>query len=338
MFEKPTVLIVGAGASADFGLPLGPKLLETFINQFFAAKIEFGNQGPIMVGKLSNSELWDKRHRAVYEAINRSEQSVSHLKAEDLEKFVDVARFQTEPSIDRFLRDHPEHSEIGRFLIAFEILSSCYSQFDELENRRLPDFKVPLNTKWVAKLINEIREASDVGPKAIQDNKISIINFNYDQIIESALDAQLANTSVHKGVNWSDFLEIIHVYGKIEVPQGVFNFNSVLSQSAKNASQISYIHNSKSEEVFRSRIAACRKLLADAEKIVSLGFAFDDANVELLGLESYTHGKKITALNYDGNIGLTNSLEKLGVINIFKPTNPRKPMLISEAIDFGLLR
>jgi hypothetical protein len=286
MFTEKTVLVVGAGASFDFGFPLGPMLLDNIVRGIETQREKVRGQAFLSPYLPNSDKFIPERYRSLYLLAATNKVRYIPYRHTQFDEFVDTAKAQTITSIDRFLRDHPEHAEVGKYLIALEMHCSCYTDKDYEGRPILPDFSKPQNTRWVGKLVNHIREgALDSGD--LKKNRLTIITFNYDDTLERVFDAQLANTSRHRGANWREFIEIVHVYGQIVKPGARLKPEALLEEVAQSAKTIGYIHDGHSDEAFLSKIEGCRAKLLEAERVVCLGFAFDAANVELLG-----HNKK----------------------------------------------
>ncbi|MEO6608375.1 MAG: hypothetical protein ABIN69_07885 [Aestuariivirga sp.] len=336
MFRKKTVIIVGAGASRDFGFPLGPELLDLLRKCLVQGRQEFRNKGGLY-GQIGGKELLLQKYRLLYQHAGENQNLELGFDVAALDAFQHSIDGQTITSIDRFLRDHPEHSEIGRFLIALEIVARSYSKVDTNDECFLPDFSTGASTEWIAFLINELREgASDASE--LRENKLTIVNFNYDTTIERALDAQFSKTSRHKGASWKDCVKMLHVYGQVAPLEKHLRWSNFFSQVQESAKTLSYIdgrmHHSPD---FSSNLNTCANALVDAEKVCSIGFAFDEANNALLGLSQNHIPEKTFALNYDGNVGLNNRLRNLGVTHIFQPTGGEKVLPIKQALEYGLI-
>ncbi|MEZ5877376.1 MAG: hypothetical protein R3D43_06195 [Tepidamorphaceae bacterium] len=110
MFENKTLFVVGAGASNEFGLPVGSVLAETISK---LARFDFIRHGPMR----GNSTL--------FEQIQKKFKTDSELN-EALEKFRFVSnKVQTADSIDDFIdrfRNDELLATIGKLLISFSIL------------------------------------------------------------------------------------------------------------------------------------------------------------------------------------------------------------------------
>jgi hypothetical protein len=328
VFKQPTVLIVGAGASVEFGYPLGPKLLENITKGISVAQKIAAN--PHAFPKIATDQDFLLYQYAV--AYENAQSLVIEASWKDFDDFEKVAKSQTNQSVDRFLRDHPEFAKIGKYFIAQEVVTKSYV------NCKPQSFAQGVDTKWIGALINELREGAD-DARELAQNKLTIITFNYDVVIEMALDAQLSNTSRHRNASWRDWLDVIHVYGEVRPPRTLFARDTYLEDLKASAKTISTIQKASSDTEFSKHVQKMRKKIQNSQKIISIGFSFDPANVDLLGLSDGSVGRKIVALNFDGHFGVSKALEKLGTPkeNIFVRPTAGSEMTIADAISYGLL-
>lgn len=89
MSREPTVLVLGAGASAPYGFPVGRELVLQIFKELNGAFTDFAK---------SLREL--------------------DFKFEDLSSFRDDLYHSNQPSIDTFLENRPEYLKMGKVAIA----------------------------------------------------------------------------------------------------------------------------------------------------------------------------------------------------------------------------
>jgi hypothetical protein len=335
MFKESTVLIVGAGASFDFGYPLGPSLLTNITNGISDARKLFNKGRNELPSIATDSDFLKYQFAIVYENASQ----VLNCSSVEIDKFAQIADSQTNKSVDRFLRDHPNLQSMGKYFIAQEIHTKSYwiSKDSNGEQVFPKDFRIG-TLGWVGDLINEMREGAR-NFDDLRQNKITIINFNYDLTIELALDAQFSNTDVHRGADWRDCVEIIHVYGQVLPPRQQFNQQGFWNDVKKSSESIRIIGDVALGRSNDSHLENINSKLSKAERVVSLGFSFDQANVDLLRLKENSIGPKMTVLNYDGHYGVRRTLNDLSVNanNVFAPVTVGGKMSITDAIGYGLL-
>jgi len=170
---------------------------------------------------------------------------------------------------------------------------------------------------WIHLLINIIRQGIRQG-LVTQDNKIQIITFNYDMILEYVLDNQFANTEFLTGKMWQDYIEILHPHGKCDsFPSLAPNTANAIVKWAQGIFVIQENPMGLADEVFLARERA-QEWVVSATEIYAAGFSFAGPNCRLLGMETKAFKaakvyKKIDFCNYDGNLGLSRTVSKLKV-------------------------
>jgi hypothetical protein len=122
MITKPTVLVLGAGASMDYGYPSGAGLLENILKQ-------------------NNSSEWKWLFRQ------------KEISNNDIEQYRNALYLSQQPSVDAFLEHRPEFIDIGKLTMALYLMS-CE------EEVVLYDFGI--RTKgWYHYLLNSINTGFD---------------------------------------------------------------------------------------------------------------------------------------------------------------------------------
>ena len=152
MITKPTVLILGAGASSVYGFPTGEKLVSNII---FNLRPLLKNETRVGVNvdwvpflidnfEINEEDIYDFQEKLSYARI----------------------------SVDAFLEYSNEFLEVGKLAIALSLISNE-------KNEKL--FNADRN--WLDYLRNQLDAPFDV----FGENNLSIITFNYDRSIEQYL-------------------------------------------------------------------------------------------------------------------------------------------------------
>lgn len=154
MIEKNIVLILGAGASHDFGYPLGNDL---------KARVA-------IVLKNSNFQKLLRNGYGLRPAIKHS-----------MEDFIDSLKNDRVLTIDKFLENSPsDRQKLGKVAIA-QIIMEC-----EDENRLFAQ-----SPNWYRVLFSNMNLSQQL--HQFGSNKLSIITFNYDRSLEHYFHASLAS-------------------------------------------------------------------------------------------------------------------------------------------------
>lgn len=295
MFKKKTVLIVGAGASAEVGLPVG-KVLQSHI----AARLR------------SNTGHDDEMQHSLMEAMRL----MAREKGESIDEWsvkadVIAQAMPLAPSIDNFLhtrRHDPVIVAIGKLAIAATILHAEAKSdltvengkplnFADLDvryetNRSFPDNPNVIvgrrsHHSWHNALFKMLNEGSQGDNLNDFFNNLSVITFNYDRCIEHYLTDALI---IYMGVDRSeaeallDSLPIFHPYGDVgKLPRrGETNTAFGATPTARELIAISEQIITFTEQRFEPELMkAIKNKLTDADTVVFLGFGYIQLNMQM---------------------------------------------------------
>ena len=280
MFRARTLLVLGAGASAEVGLPIGAKLLQEIVK---LTDIRFDHQQ--ISGDLHLLE-------ALKLVLNEG-RDVTRLNDHLHAAWQLGASAKQALSIDNVI-DALEDKRVelvGKLGIvrAIHEAERQSSYFKDQNGRFDQPYLNRFGGTWYdsfTKLLTEGVRKSEVA--GIFDN-LTIINFNYDRCVEQYLQFSLAN---YYGLGLEQIRELmpkltIHrpygIAGKLpwqegNLPAVEFGGGQVIG-TAQAASQIRTFTEQVEEGEDLRRIRAA---VQDAERIVFLGFAFHRQNLDLL--------------------------------------------------------
>jgi hypothetical protein len=270
---KRTVFIVGAGASAEFGLPLGSALVDT-IRDMAAAEVETAEQRPL-IGSAIRAGLTGDFDEAV----------------RDIAGGMNVAR-----SIDRFLhsrRDRPLVTAIGKSAIAGAIAQA--EARTVLGSSDLRDWHAAqaamsgLRGTWLSRLFALLQEGHSPEESSTILDDVSFITFNYDRVIEQYLLLAFQHSMAQSEASarrWVQEKLPIHIYGSLgtlfpssesSMPFGLRE-DMIPTIVEKMAAGIRTFTESQDSNL----LTQAHNLISQAECVVFLGFAFDPLNVAAL--------------------------------------------------------
>src|ERR1700730_14244962 len=173
MFAKPTVFVIGAGASAEFGLPIGSVLKER-VAKALAFTFDFGvlQAGDQRIFKL----LRPRDHQELQTFI---EAGVELSGAMDTFYSVDEAL--------HFFSAKPEVVQLGKITIANEILKAERKSL--LYDRDLPQNAMveKCNGTWAAAVLSMALSTLKKEQTKTAFQNVTVINFNYDRTLEHYL-------------------------------------------------------------------------------------------------------------------------------------------------------
>jgi hypothetical protein len=272
MISQPTVLVVGAGASVSYGYPSGADL---------------------------RSILCDKKR---YTALINAGEFISS----EVDVFYNTFRDSGVASIDAFLANRGEHivhphvdnpntfATIGKSAIKQVILES------ESEQKL---FDSSNQDPWLEYLWNRL---CDIPVQDFGCNKLSIVTFNYDRLLEFALVTFAKNTYGLGDTEAEDLIakhiKIIHVYG--QAANGPVRSDNAKKYGAvtqdyqvtrRVSSSIRVIPEARSDD---SIFDEASKFIASAQILCFLGFGFDQINVNRLRIRGVLSAEKRYATTY----------------------------------------
>jgi len=263
MITEKTVFILGAGASCPYGFPSGAQLRKEICFDFTDKYLRF----------LKNTNSYD-----------------NGLRFQGFEGLIKRFFESSTKSIDLFLARYSEIADIGKYVIAFEMLNAeINSHFNEQsKNEGKEDWLFYLFDR----MTNTIKDRTQI--KKFSENNISFITFNYDRSLEHFFFTSLCNSfnvpkyePKNEILNVLRQLKIIHVYGSIAPLDWQDNENgveyrtqiteSILQKTSKNLRTIY-------EEKQNPELDEAKKLIANADEVFFLGFGYASENMGILKL------------------------------------------------------
>ena len=285
-------MILGAGASWDYGFPVGAGLRDQICREIQSGVYPYFEQN------------WKRRE---VQSFGR------HL-------------LKSRISVDAFLEDHPDYLDIGKFAIASKLLpceneQSLYDNWLYQEKAKIED-----KNHWYDILFGKLVDGA--GFDNFKDNKLSVITFNYDRSFEHFLFNSFKSSRKKAKENEADCIaqvssiEIVHVYGSLgRLPwqpdsgllEGIPEVKySALGSGGELLPRIATINlAARSIDLVRDgsgdtpAFARAKELLQQAQRIYILGFGFNMTNLERLGLldpDFRTEGIKGTALGLSAQL------------------------------------
>ena len=275
MFESETVFIVGAGASAEAGLPIGTGLTSK-IASLLDLHVELGR---VIRGD-----------ETVYNTLRQLVQSDQKYKDN---KFIGSGQAVAEAmqlalSIDTFLESHASNEEfilLGKLGIVRSIqIEERESLLGPIKQNGLPRGIKELANTWYYSLARQLFTGVPVEEPERAFENVSFIVFNYDRCLQAFLakalqvyfqiDEQAAMAILAE-------VKILHPYGSLgsifpgqrQVPFAPANLNLL-----EAANRIKTFSESADSDVMETAKAWVNK----AQTQVYLGFGFHEQNMELL--------------------------------------------------------
>jgi hypothetical protein len=279
VFDRPTVFVVGAGASSDFDLPTGDGLIKTIaplLDLYFEA-------GHLTRGDHQVLEAIHQHARATVGEYH----AIGHLigKARLISEAMPAAL-----SIDNFIDAHRGDGDLeicAKLAIVKSILieERKSNLFGITENHKSFDFWKIRNT-WLVRFFQMASENISVGELRDIFCNVSIVVFNYDRCIEAFIPRMLSHyygIAIEKARDVASTLRIVHPYGMV----GTYTSLHGLSVDF-GSTELNLLQEAKGIRTFCEGVAdpalagAVSELLGEAETLVFLGFAFHPINMRLL--------------------------------------------------------
>lgn len=229
MINYDTVLVLGAGASMDYGFPSGEQLIEDIINY-----LEGNIQAHSVKKKIFVALILYKHFQ-----INKPEKTL-HDCFNMVDEFISTFKNASPASIDDFLdkNTREEFKIIGKICVVITIsrcenseadfmtewkdTKSDHRYYRELlygiarRNDTIPRGHLELTRGWYNYLWKKIYEGNDIKNNL---SKLTFITFNYDRSLEHFLYTRLMNLLNLKDDDairlFNESIVIHHVYGQL---------------------------------------------------------------------------------------------------------------------------
>lgn len=257
MIHTKTVFVLGAGASAPYGFPLGRTLVEMICHDLESASVML------------------TRVHALGHGLN------------DIHRFRDELVDAGPDSIDAFLQTRPRYLELGKACIATALIPferedelrgvrTTRDVSDEAVNQALSERR---SRRWYHYLFNHMLTTK------FEKNHLAVITFNFDRSFERALYRVLrANSDGSESDvrRLCDSVPVVHVHGRLGTPSWLEPdatdarpFGSSAPITTDDVRQIRLV----TDEIEHEVTAAVRRLLEDATNVCFLGFSYHPINL-----------------------------------------------------------
>lgn len=184
-FNKPVVLVLGAGSSVEVGYPTSNQLgkeITRCLGKYF-------NVAGLGSAKLS------QHYRGCVELLAQRHSE------EDVKQFLIDYSTSSESTLDYFARRNPKYAEIATFFIGYHLLTKA-NKFSLIAGENDPWQKSFLNRFFVNK-------------KDVTRNQLNVVTFNYDVSFEYFWSQRLLNMGLQKSTELESTVNVKHVYGSL---------------------------------------------------------------------------------------------------------------------------
>lgn len=282
MIDKTTLIIVGAGASAEFGLPTGRGLKDR-IAQLLDIYFNRGEQV--------------RGDECICQALRIT---VANTNQRDINPYVYAAwrirdAMPQAISIDNFVDAHQGNTELelcGKLAIVRAILDAERNSplyFDPTGGKRAPNYN-DLQHTWINSFVQLLTENCRIDGVEPRLKSISMVIFNYDRSIEHYLFHALQTyygIAPQQAAKLVRSIRIFHPYGTVgqllwQGGEAAIDFGGQPDphQLLALAGQIKTF--TEGTDPSSSDIVELRECLATAGMVLFLGFAYHRLNLDLL--------------------------------------------------------
>jgi hypothetical protein len=291
VFNKPIVLVVGAGASFDtYGLPLGSKLASDIAETtdfYFANYSHRPTRGD---ADFYEGVIW-RKFNSDRDGLNRYTAAGQRL----------AAALGSAVSVDdalHLLSDYPEAVQLGKMCIIRSILKAeggSRIRFDRDSGRVDPNAG---REGWIEQIFSMAITGYKLSQVASAFQKITFVNFNYDRCIEHYLFWSLQRIGIPEqdAQEIVDNLNIIRPYGTLGSILGGPSFLKFGEPRPPNLfDMISRIRTFTESEAMHDT-DKLSQTLSDAAMVIFLGFGFHPQNLRLLARDKDTPVRRTKVL------------------------------------------
>jgi hypothetical protein len=285
MITRPTVFVLGAGASMPYGFPSGDELLNQVRTNLITARV--GNDDP------ANSDL-----RRTLRLTGFPDPLVQQFQRALAETRIE--------SIDDFLVRRPVFRDVGKAAIAATLIP--YEEDAHLDQPRDAD------DDWYQYVYNRIigRTVDE-----FRSNKLSVVTFNFDRSFERALFRTLKREhelSPERAADACAAIRVVHIHGELGAPAWLQPSAPAARDyrprppEADSWPRLAQPDSAIHPEDIRSCVRSIRlfddecaedtledanELLSRAERVAFLGFGFHPENVRKLACNNWDWWPKL---------------------------------------------
>lgn len=276
---RHVTFVVGAGASAEFNLPVGSELVKEIASALSFDIDEFGS-----VRSYADEILF----KAIRQSLGQEKSNSAYSAASSIRKNMGLA-----PSIDNFLEARKSDLnliEVGKLAIARTLLRAekrSTLAFDETNHYNRLEFST-MQENWLKVLFRILVEGRDYRGFLECLSRLSFVVFNYDRVIERflflATESYFEVESAKVADDLKSRLNIVHPYGVL----GSLQSQVIGSGFGRADDPFSLTHSANQLRTFSEGVAdgtvkaMISDFIAKSEAVFFLGFAFHPINVKLL--------------------------------------------------------
>lgn len=270
MLKNETVFVVGAGASKEFGFPVGTELALKISEKLNVLFDDWGQRVIAGDANLFHNVAHGRDARVVQKAAWLIRDGI--ILANSIDDFLDIHRHDEE--VVRYGK-----AAIAKCILEAERKSKLF--FEPSHARTSIDFAAAADT-WLVKLMRLLgRQRPKAERKKIFD-RCTFVVFNYDRAIEHFFVHALQrvyDVQLNEALDIVGSANIFHAYGATGSLSGDRTSVSFGAEQVNHCYIGSEAIKTYTESVESTQI---REAIAKAQSIVFLGMAYHDQNLRLL--------------------------------------------------------
>jgi hypothetical protein len=293
MFNKNTILILGAGASEHYGYPIGEELVNDVIKKITTIKPHIKAHKERVINFQPLILDSDYQHHEIYKKFLRTDGLSWDDLMNPLTNLQNLLTSLRPLNIDSFLRYNKQYAPLAKTLIADILLKNARPTQPNKEE------------DWYRYLFHALTYGCKVDQKDTSGNpdiefsikNLTIITFNYDTSLEQYLHKAFKNVQAFKD-RADDLIALLgkqihHVYGKLQDKEfydlGLCQKNDINKINKerpqyveKSAEQIDTIGGEKPQKPLLKEILPTDP--NQHSRVIILGYGFDEENNQNIGL------------------------------------------------------
>lgn len=268
MSETRTVFIVGAGASCDFGFPVGKTLQDEIVDFIRPNNSSDDGLHPAIAFTLNDIQ---QRGMAYPKIIHHCEWI-----ANTIPLYASIDSF-----LDKQSKDNDATAHLGKLAIASIISSREFSSQLSPKFAKQRDWS-SLSKTWLGKLWSLANEGGTAKPTDNPLPNISFVTFNYDRCIEQFIALAIEQTyriSYVEALKIGKSVPCEHVYGTLgELDSSEHNAGFASCNHASQMGPLAARIKTFTEQIDSEVVANIREIINSSNQVVFLGFSFGKIN------------------------------------------------------------
>lgn len=286
MFKENTVFVVGAGASSEFGLPLGSGLAQSIVENL-AISSKGAGYGSHFIDRRCEDLLRFKFKDdptgldQAWDAAILIRRGILH--AQSIDAFIDMHA------------DKPAVATVGKLQIALEILRAERASHLAVDRSNISnriDFQAnPVSSSWLRVFTEILLEKARASDLSSVGRGVTTVCFNYDRCVEHYLIEAIEATL---GVSYEEAhavvysMNIIHPYGSLGRLPSTRGGKDGVEFGADPDAGVDVLKIAEGLSTFteemkdREQLDRIHAAIGSSHRLVCLGFGFQSQNVQLL--------------------------------------------------------